>query len=340
MIATLDTLLVRHRRGILVYGLVLGVALMVLAALGVPGIGIGLLVTVAVLVTAAVAVEGNDRSDMMAISPRAFGTPLAGTPVVGALAHIALVAACFALGVREAGVRAPWLTLLAALAAPALRFGYGAWHGRGVTVTPDGLRVAKMSGSVVVAWQALAAEQPAQDPDAATNGTIVLAYARPELVTTTGWPVSADRIGFSRTGRDFLAATIRYYLAHPEDRRVIGTAAGYRRLHKNIGREPDVPRPAVPPRTVRWIVRTAVGGVLLTVAAVAVYAWTETRLDGHGLLEELTRPLLFAMFAGIGMVITALASAYRRSHPRPGYLPEQGPPRPVRPDWAKDVTNG
>jgi hypothetical protein len=73
-----------------------------------------------------------------------------------------------------------------------------------------------------------------------------LAAATFESITLIGRPCDPDRIVFSGTRRGFLAAAIRHYLADPDARAAIGTAAAPAALKKEIEAEPvglPLPRP-------------------------------------------------------------------------------------------------
>jgi hypothetical protein len=66
---------------------------------------------------------GLERTDAFIVADGAFTTPRSGTLVITGLAHLALIAACFTVGVNESDVLAPWLTLLIAIAAPLAYYG-------------------------------------------------------------------------------------------------------------------------------------------------------------------------------------------------------------------------
>lgn len=349
MRTVLSDFLARHRRPVLVTTSVLVVLVMVVASGGLPAFGMQIVVWSAFFVAMVLfmvcepARPGEDRADVLVVADGGLATPRSGALVLAGVAHLLLIAGCFVSGVEDDDIRAPWLALMVACAAPFGYYGRGLWRGRGVTFTPQGLRADTMSGSFFVPWDAIAAEQPRQDPDGAAGGKVALISVRPELIVVTGWPIGLDRVVFDRTRRDFVAAAIRHYANHPDDRQAIGTASGYERLRAAAVTEAAGHLPPIPARSRRWIAGNAVAGGLIAGVAFLLFVWTDTRLDHHGpVLEELPRVLVYGFFFGVGQLITAAAAGYRRHRPaaEPTEDPPDAPLQAARPSWARDVTNG
>ncbi|MFE9689030.1 hypothetical protein [Micromonospora sp. NPDC005806] len=100
-----------------------------------------------------------------------------------------------------------------------------------VTLTAEGVSSGAPNPVAVVPWAALGAGAPV-GPGAAGR-YLRLPVAHPELIRRTGW---GSRRGAFVPVRElavspgFLSAAIQYYVAHPEHRPVIGTAAEHARL--------------------------------------------------------------------------------------------------------------
>lgn len=102
-----------------------------------------------------------------------------------------------------------------------------------------------------------------------------------------------------------MAAAIRFYLAHPEERPAIGTPEGYRRLIAGMAVEPDRPLPAPAPRPAT---RDTLTGAAIIALAAAVGLWTDWRLDGHGLIAVLPQVMVLPALFGAALIIRARAS--------------------------------
>ncbi|MEU4694728.1 hypothetical protein [Actinoplanes sp. NPDC023714] len=163
-----------------------------------------------------------------------FRTPPSAGPVIAGVAHLSWLGVA-ALHPAESGV------LLVLLSATLLLYPRALWHGVRLTLTPDGLHDEKFAGTVTIPWRALSAVttfDPPLDPAAGLDRAttrVRLSFTRPELVTTTGWTVNRRTLEFAGTDVAFVAAAIRHYLAHPEDRQLIGTAEGHARLLPGAG---------------------------------------------------------------------------------------------------------
>ena len=329
-------------------------AILVMAALAalprVPGVGLALLALGVALAVLDPDVRGP-RRDGFVVAGGTFADPGGSQPVALALANICLVTACFADGVHEtAGQRGPWIALLVAYTIPLGFYGYGAWRGTGVTLSPHGLRVAKLSGEVFVPWVALAPIQYAP------VNPVILRVADPDLVRRSGRPFDTDSVTFPHTDHEFAAAAIRHYAAHPEARPTIGTSDGDATLRAAIspplvdgaaagavaGRL-EVPAHGAAvldavlplPPTGRRRARKAFAGVLLLAVAVPLWIWVEQSLDRTS-VGGLMDPLGIAVFGGFGLLISAAVG----NHPRPGTPAPASSAPPSRAPWARDVTNG
>ena len=271
---------------------------------------VGLLV-VALLLGVLEALATRPRVDRLVDTGDGFTTPPVSVPVTFGLINLCMLTIGFVLGVRDPGVPpAPWLALLGAYAALPVLYGYGLWHGVGVTLAPDGLHIAKLTGSVFVPWVALHPEQYAQDPADADRGRVVLRIARPELVTTRGWPIDPDRMTVAGVRRDHLAAVIQMYVAEPP-------AAG-------------VPIPAA---SRAWRIRNVLAGLALVAVAGPLYVWTSTALEDV-LVDDLPNLWAYAALAGPVLLLRAAISR------RPAAAAPLPAPEPSRPRWARDVTKG
>ncbi|NMO56984.1 hypothetical protein HH310_38140 [Actinoplanes sp. TBRC 11911] len=287
--------LARRGRTVLVWTAAVLFAVMVVAALvgHIPGLGITLLCLTGLFAIAFTLVPARDEIEVVDGALVVPGDP--GLLVLG-LAHLTLIASIWVVGVHDSA-RAAWAVLIVFFALPFLLYGPGLRSGTGVSLTPDGIRARKQSGSVWIPWAALATTQPPPDPD----GTIVLALSHPSLIVKTAWPFDAERL----PRHAVLAVAIRYYTANPEARAAIGTPESYERLVAEIGAEP---LPARRERASRAARDLTVGGVVI-VASVAIFVWTRAAFDGHGLIEVL--PPLTAVPALFGAALVAGAFGLR-----------------------------
>ncbi|XVV13593.1 hypothetical protein ACQP2X_04355 [Actinoplanes sp. CA-131856] len=282
-------LIVRHRRATLLGG----AAVLVILALS----HRGALLLGAAVVLALLAWFLAERPRTPAMP--AFTTPRGPALIVAGLAHFALIAACLSLGLAEPDKTA-WVVLLVATLAPLPFYAYGLWHGTGVTLTPAGVRADKLAGTLFHPWHALSETQPRNDLDGEIT---IAAHGKPE---TTGRPANRDTLIFDGTSGAFVAAALRFYVAHPSEREQIGTPEAYRRLVAGIALETDRP---LPPPTPRPAIRdTSIGLTIIAVAA-AIGLWTDWRLTGHGLIALLPQVMLLPAMFGTALIIRARASA-------------------------------
>ncbi|MET7399055.1 hypothetical protein ABZS66_36805 [Dactylosporangium sp. NPDC005572] len=99
------------------------------------------------------------------------------------------------------------------------------WRGIDVQLRPEGLVSRDPFGTLTVPWEALAADSlPRTGP---TSTSLLLTYARPDLVRRRGLPFSRRRIRTDTVNALFLVDAVHHYLASPQHRQSIGTAAGY-----------------------------------------------------------------------------------------------------------------
>ena len=303
-------LLVRRRRWILAAAGTAACLVMAVTALTEATPGLGLALVVAALALILLDVGGRrPRTDEFDVRGGGFATPGSSTLTTVGLANLCLITACFVAGVHDAaGQRAPWGALLAAYVAPLLGYGYGLWHGVGVTFTPAGLHAGRLTGAVRVPWEALATVQYQPDPDDTDGGRVIVRYACPSLVVTAGRPIDTDALVFAGTRRDTVAAAIRHYLARPQERSAIGTAEGYERLRAAVATAAEAaePRPPIPAPTARRRARNALAGAALLVIAGPLWVWISEALPGHP-VGDLAEFFIFAPFAGVALLFGAAA---------------------------------
>jgi hypothetical protein len=227
---------VRHRHAILVIGAL--VALGNAAAVGLaPHLGqllfFPLLAVVLTIMALAIPSWQQTRPAILIVQPQtpAFGTPAPVWPVYVTLCCLAPFSAQVGalirssrhgdLGILDTVLDVPWLLLVTLLLAQA-------WRGHGAQLRPDGIHQSYVLGSLTVPWEALPIGTP--DPPTGRPSTLRLAYAEPHLVRRRGMPLSRHALRTDNVDAGFLAATIHYYVCHPEHRAAIGTQQEYRRL--------------------------------------------------------------------------------------------------------------
>jgi hypothetical protein len=234
-----------------------------IAAVGVVTAGAGLVLSLAV---------GSSPVTGLLADPRArtAATPRTGVEVLWSLTAMQALAlfsghtVIAALDGRLSRLGLLGVLLFAGMLAVSAR---GVARGVGVTLRPDGIRADKLTGGIFVPWEALAQGQP--DPGAQPR-SLTLAYARPELVRTTGYvPAPAD-LEFEGVDAAFLAAAIRSYTHHREVRHAIGTEAEQERLRGEPGKGGYGLRPMPGPPAVRTTVLLGLSGALLLGGAVAL----------------------------------------------------------------------
>lgn len=164
-------------------------------------------------------------------------SPRTGTFPLLAVTFVAVIGLAFVIPAEAGDARnVIWGTSLfcvvfLSLCAPAIR------NGTGVTLTEEGLRADKVSGTVVAPWEAIDPERIWSRPL-----EVRLQYSRPDLVRTTGWVVNAGQMRVDGIPPGFVAATIQHYVVNQEERVLIGSPAG--QLHWLS--EPTEPRTAAP----------------------------------------------------------------------------------------------
>jgi hypothetical protein len=205
---------------------------------------------------AAFVVDEHDRS---------FRTPV---HVIGLLLGLA----CLQLtGMGLALVQQTWVGLVdAALFGGLLSTMWRAlWRGYGLILRPDGIEAGKAAGALVIPWEALASDQPGRG---ARWWEIKLAYARPELVVSTGFTPVRDVVTFEGVDPDFVIKAIATYAAEPGRRYAIGTVAELERLHEGMPAQLRGIREIVEPAPIRITVRRAVAGLTFLTGGGAVAA--------------------------------------------------------------------
>jgi len=196
---------------------------------------------------------------------RSFRTPLYASNLLLGLLILQLAGLCLV------GVHETWAGLVAGLffGGVLAAMWRAMWRGVDLTLRPSGIEAGKMAGALTIPWEALAPEPPVRHEN---WWQIKLPYARPELVTMTGWTPTRDEVAFEDGDPDLVARAIATYAAEPDRRHAIGTLAELERLTAGIpaqrrGRIREVVEPA-PTRTTT-VRRVIVGLVLLVLSMVA-----------------------------------------------------------------------
>ncbi|GAA3757948.1 hypothetical protein [Micromonospora maritima] len=240
MIDAFSTAVARHRRPVLVVGLLvaagnavaMGYAPDLARALLLPVLALALTALILAIVTL-----GNRPAALVALPrPLSFSPPVAGWRVLLALGLLGQASTTVGAYLRsaEAGIDTTidavlgvlWLALIALVVRAAVR-------GHDVRLDPEGLHVTGLLGSRTVPWAAgPAAEAPGDDGRSSIR--LPLTVARPELVRRHGLVVGRPRLPTDGVDARFLAAVISHYVAHPQHRSAIGTPEEYRRLHTHL----------------------------------------------------------------------------------------------------------
>ena len=281
-------------------------ALVIMAALAGLALAAGCVVGVAARSRAAARFQVDQAN-------RTFHTP-PGAPGVFAVIFLLAGLALFAEiggwswlhGDRDGG----WVAVMTMLAAPVLVFTTFVWRGVAVTLSADGIRTDRETGSLFIPWTAVATDQPRQAEDAPVD----LALTDPDQVTRTGLIRRPNRLSFEQTRPAFVAAAIAHYAAHPTDRPTIGTEAGHRHLIEALELPPPDPKPT-PTRRQIWTRATV--GVLTFAAAATLATWAEGTFGRHSTLGY-TIGLISQLLglAALSTLITAVRGAHARSRSR------------------------
>jgi hypothetical protein len=227
-------------------GLAAEPAAAVLGAMGLVFLVLGLIVVVTVLRPglARAAFVVDERTP-------ALRTPRAGTLPLLTVTMLAVLGVVLVVPASETDLR-PMVWSLAAVCVVFLAVcARATLIGIGLTISSEGLRADKFTGSVIVPWAAI-------DPDRIGCGPfeVHLRYRDPKLITTTGWVVNTGKLRVDGVTPEFAAATIHHYAGAPEQRVLIGTPPG--QLHPGTR---IVLMPATPP-----LGRTGALVVVLTLA--------------------------------------------------------------------------
>lgn len=232
MISRLEALLTRHRRRVGLVGLIPIVAALVgrlsgvepgvvMAGLAVPlAVGAGL---VAVLLAATV-LRRRTPAFLVDEAGRSFRTQGSALLVATGVTTLALVG--FLVPAPGELFTLDAIAQACALLVPVLAAGQvpALWRDTGLAIRPDGLHLTLRYGSMTVPWDALEPTQPEHE-----DGPIRLAFRQPGRVRTSGW-VPRRVVALDGGQEEAAAAAIRYYLANPAERALIGTAEGHARF--------------------------------------------------------------------------------------------------------------
>jgi hypothetical protein len=235
MIGKVSAATVRHRHVVLALGLL--VAGVNAAAVGfVPTLGQRLFfpllfLTLAVLVLVLITMGIRPAYFVMQPQIPAFATPASAWKVFLALGFLGPASASIGALVRstrqgiastfDVALNVPWFVLAALLVVEA-------WRGYGVQLHPHGVRQSWALGSLTMPWEALSAPQIPTGAD--RPSWLRIAFAEPQLVRRRGIPWSRKALRTDNVDAGFLAAAIRHYVCHPENRAAIGSQAEHTRL--------------------------------------------------------------------------------------------------------------
>jgi hypothetical protein len=265
MISTIRGGVARHRRAILLGGVLLAAAEATLIALApeTDATWFAFLGVMVVLLLLSVVGFGRVRpaAFIMRAAPPAFIPPARPGTLFSALA--ALTWAGWGIGSALHSVRIDhhWplsVYVVALYPVVMVLVVHQAWHGYDVSVRPDGLYDRRGLGTLVVPWDAEPAARLGRRPDgppaelvfppgaypaehAKSNRpeTLRLEYRRPELVRRRGLVLRTTRLFTDDLDAQFLANVIGFYAAHPEHRAGIGTEGGHRRLQQALAQGPE-----------------------------------------------------------------------------------------------------
>jgi hypothetical protein len=260
MITRIGDAAVRHRRAILLVGVILAAVQAALTALA--PMSLTWLAVMALLVVL-VGVAGVRRTRPAAFVVRgdaaAFTAPPAAWPVLFSLCL--MVFAGDRVGSVVRSVRADdWLWVEVGIAGlqvvAVLLFVAQAWQGYDIALRPDGLYDRRSLGTLIVPWEAIPVPRPGRRPGRPTGAVfppgafaaqdphpadvqlaeVRLGYVQPDLVRRRGLVWNTKRIYAVHLDARVLAGAIGFYAQHPEHRASIGTDSGYRLLHRALTR--------------------------------------------------------------------------------------------------------
>lgn len=244
MLSALFTGTVRYRRQILATAVVLAASVLVLRAVSAPqgegGFALRASLDLLALASAVLAIVAGlpPRPATLTVDPRkrAFRTSLSARFVylvvmLTSLSTAQIGSVGFLWSFMDAGQGPRHLGTVLGFVLAALQIGLFAvpfvwvWRGVELELRPDGLTEHGLLGTLTVPWEALAPGYPRLG-----DGSLVLAYARPELVCRRHIAFSRRRILTDSVHPAFLGAVIAHYVAYPQHRPAIGTHTEYDRL--------------------------------------------------------------------------------------------------------------
>jgi len=311
----MSKIVVRRRRGLIAGGVVLAVAQIVAAPVApVPVFVACAAICISLLVVAIADGWRHNRRPPAAFEideqDRSFRTPRLANGVLLMLAALQLLAA-FAGATTWSAAHGDffWTGAAGTLGMGALLAtnAQAAWRGHGLTLRPDGIQADKQAGSLVIPWDALVAERPGRGDE---RWKIKLGYARPDLVTSTGWVRTRDEVTIEGTDEEFVLSAIHTYATEPGRRHAIGTVAEHDLLVADRPATP--PRKAEPATPGRTVART-IGGLALFLGAVAL----QTALDDR--YHYVAMAMVFPGAAGLGLLgraFTGFRAARRQTRMR------------------------
>ncbi|WP_412737925.1 PH domain-containing protein [Krasilnikovia sp. MM14-A1259] len=257
MIAALLDAAARHRRAVVIGGVVAAVALAWMTVSAPRRIWIAALAWL-VVVLLQVVTDRRERPARFVVRPerRTFSPPAYGAPALRVVAQL-LWLGSFVHQLQEPGAL-PWGIGIGGMSVVVVGSHlWHAWDGHEVVLNPEGLHHRRLFGTLFVPWTAVAAARltsrrarppvtsvvppgafhPAEDVrDRDRPAAVRLRYAQPGLVLRRGVIRDRGRLDLEEIDPGYLAEVINFYVAHPGHRAGIGTVEGHRTLQQALGR--------------------------------------------------------------------------------------------------------